>query len=131
MWSSPFPSSCSSGAKAEGEVGRPGWVQEPSWHPSHDSFVCADLPKHCSIPCGFPCPCPFPGTEMSCGRNSMQKCLVAALLGNCCPWKNRSLKTYRISGHTLLFWRHLCVFVSEEQGLFALWSMYWSCCRAL
>lgn len=45
---------------------------------------------------------------------ALQKCLVAALLGNCCPWKDKSLKTHRTSGHALLFWRHLCVLISEE-----------------
>lgn len=63
---------------------------------------------------------------------ALQKCFVAALLGNCCPQKDQSLETHRISGHALLFWRHLCVLISKrERGLVALWSMYWLCCKAL
>ena len=48
MRSSPPPCPRAPGAEAGGEAGRrragPGWVQEHGWrHPSHDSFVCADL----------------------------------------------------------------------------------------
>lgn len=59
-----------------------------------------------------------------------QKCLVEALLGNCCPWKDQSLmNTHSVSGHALLFWRYLCALISKkEQGLVALWSIFWLCC---
>lgn len=51
-----------------------------------------------------------------------RKCLVSVLRGHFCPWKEQSPKTRRISGHALLFWRHL-----SARGLQSVQGL---CCEA-
>lgn len=71
----------------------------------------AGAPHHWGIPRGFPRSCPSPGHF----RNAS-----CQLWGNLCPWKDRSPKTPKISGHALLVQSSLRVLVTEG----------WLLCRA-